>query len=166
MLWQNTNGLPVTANRERQTSCEATSINSCQIPDFKFSPWLKIWSGSIFGVLFVRLFVRHHPSVGRSVGGGDLRIEGWGILGDLEGMVDLHDTMVDLSDTLVDLPATTHPCPQGWLRVKKTRPQNVFLETLSVSKISILRKFQLFWLGAFLSMDPCYHYTHPISNLI
>ena len=43
-----------------------------QTPDFKFSPWLKIWSGPIFGVLFgclgVWVFVRHRPSVHRSVG--------------------------------------------------------------------------------------------------
>ena len=32
-------------------------------------------------------------SVGRSE---DLRIGGWGILGDLRGMIDLPDTMVDL----------------------------------------------------------------------
>ena len=42
-------------------------------PDFEFSPLLKIWSGSIFGVLFVCLYVGCTPSpvgpsVGRSVG--------------------------------------------------------------------------------------------------
>ena len=60
-------------------------------------------------------------SVGPSVSlSGDFRIGGWGILGDLGGMVDLpntmvnlSDTLVDLSDTLVDLPTTTvhlHHC--------------------------------------------------------
>ena len=36
--------------------------------DFKFSPLLKVWSGPIFGVLFVCSFVCHRPSVHRLVG--------------------------------------------------------------------------------------------------
>ena len=58
------------------------------------------------------------------------------------------------------------PLPSRLASGQKTRPKNVFLETLSVSEISILRKFQPFWLGAFPSIDPSYHYTHLISNLI
>ena len=49
---------------------------------------------------------------------------------------------------------------------QKTRPKNVFLETLIVSKIGTLNDFQPFWLGAFQSIDPSHYYTHPISNLI
>ena len=40
----------------------------------------------------------------------------------------------------------------------KKSPLNVFLESLSVSKISILGKFQPFVLGAFSALDPNYHY--------
>ena len=59
-------------------------------------------------MLFVRTPLSAGPSIGRS---RDLRIGGWGILGNLGGMVDLPDTMVDLSDTLVDLPTTTVDLP-------------------------------------------------------
>ena len=77
---------------------------------------MKIWSGSIFGVLFVCLFVFLFDcrplSVGRLVGRpGDLRIGGWGIFGDLGGMVDLPDIMVDLPVTLEDLPDTMVDLP-------------------------------------------------------
>ena len=49
----------------------------CQTPDFKFSPRLKIWSGSIFGVLFSRLFVSLYAIVRRSV----VRLAGWWVRG-------------------------------------------------------------------------------------
>ena len=63
--------------------------------------WLYIWGVVRSSDGIVR------RSVGRSVGRlEDLRIGGWGIFGDLGGMVDLPDIMVDLPDTMVDLPDT------------------------------------------------------------
>ena len=69
--------------------------------------WLYIW-----GVVIRSLFDCTPSSVGPSVGrSGDLRIGGWGIFGDLGGMVDLPDIMVDLPDTMVDLPDTMVDLP-------------------------------------------------------
>ena len=61
----------------------------------KFAPWLKIWNGSIFGVLFVCslfvcccLYAIVRWSVGRSIGRSiswGIWVKGWGILGDLGG---------------------------------------------------------------------------------
>ena len=70
----------------------------------------------------VCLYAIVRRSVGWSVGRlGDLKIGGWGIFGDLGGMVHLPDTMVDLSDTLVDLPNTQVDLPDTMVDLPKKK---------------------------------------------